>query len=280
MSFNFSTKAGTLNLLQDRIKGAKIAPLVFFNVEKWSNDNEKCIQIVRNEIKEETLIVRSSCKREDGAEASNAGAFLSILNVNAGDLNNSINKVIQSYGDICLGDEILIQPMLNNVVYSGVAFSHDPNTCSPYRIVTWSKGENTEAVTGGHGGETWQQAALSKVQPPKHLIPVIGLIEELLDIFNNDPIDCEFAITRENGKDVLWLLQVRPLLLAKESESNHDQFVRLECIQDKVESGMGSSPFLMGKRTVYGVMPDWNPAASIVIVQGFNYRFYLGLSKT
>jgi len=266
MKYSFSTKAGTLNLLQKEVRSAQIAPLVFFSVKKWLDDNEKCIQTVGRRIKEKSLIVRSSCKREDGSESSNAGAFLSIANVNSSNLIGSVEKVIKSYGEVCLDDEVLIQPMLDNVVYSGVAFSHDPNTCSPYRVITWSKGSDTEKVTGGHGGETWQQAALSKVQPPKHLVSVIALIEELLGMFNNQPIDCEFAITNEGDKDnILWLLQVRPLLLERESESDQDQFIRLERIQQKVEKGMSLKPFLMGKKTVYGVMPDWNPAEIIGI---------------
>ena len=56
-------------------------------------------------------------------------------------------------------DQVLIQPMLRNVIRSGVAFSHDPNTCSPYRIVSWSDGNDTTKVTGGVSGRTWQQAA-------------------------------------------------------------------------------------------------------------------------
>ena len=29
--------------------------------------------------------------------------------------------------------------MLENVIRSGVAFSHDPNTCSPYRVINWNE---------------------------------------------------------------------------------------------------------------------------------------------
>ena len=49
--------------------------------------------------------------------------------------------------------------MLEDVNFSGVAFSHDPNTCSPYRIINWSMGSDTSSVTGGKQGEIWQQAA-------------------------------------------------------------------------------------------------------------------------
>ena len=51
--------------------------------------------------------------------------------------------------------------------------------------------------------------------------------------------------------------------MTKEPESEVVQFNRLKCIHEKVERGMHPHPFLMGSRTVFGVMPDWNPAEMI-----------------
>jgi hypothetical protein len=162
-------------------------------------------------------------------------------------------------------DEVLIQPMLCNVARAGVAFTHDPNTCSPYRVVNWSEGRNTAAVTGGMGGRTWQQASVSPYAPPPELAGVIKLLEELLALFGDKPIDCEFAVTNDNGRDVLWLLQARRLVLPHAPESVDVQGARLRSIQQKVARGMLPHPFLRGRRTVYGVMPDWNPAEIIGI---------------
>ena len=265
MSYTFSTKAGTLNLLQGKLSSAAIAPLVFFTVADWQKDNNGYMRMVEAKLGLGPWIVRSSCKREDNVETSNAGAFLSLLNISREDLQNAINEVIKSYGDVCLDDEVLIQPMLEAVTRSGVAFSHDPNTCAPYRVITWSEGSDTTIVTGGKGGKTWQQAALSPVPPPNRLAPVISLLKELISIFGEQPVDCEFAVTSGKSGDILWLLQARPLLLSREPESNEKQKERLERIYEKVERGMGIHPFLMGKKTAYGVMPDWNPAEIIGI---------------
>jgi len=152
------------------------------------------------------------------------------------------------------------------VIRSGVAFSHDPNTCSPYRVVNWVEGEDTAAVTGGMGGRTWQQAANSPQSVPEKHKGVVALLDELLELFGNIPVDCEFASTRENGdEEVLWLLQARPLILTQQPETPQTQADRLKCIYDKVQRGMQSHPFLKGRRTVYGVMPDWNPAEIVGI---------------
>ena len=177
-----------------------------------------------------------------------------------------MEQVIASYGGAVGTDEVLIQPMLNGVVRSGVAFSHDPNTCAPYRVVNWSEGADTVAVTSGMGGRVWHQAANSVAQPNPVVAPVIGLLNELLALFGELPLDCEFAVTRDKGHgDVLWLLQARRLILRHIPETPEDQAVRLDALQRKVARGMQSHPFLMGRRTVYGVMPDWNPAEIVGI---------------
>lgn len=265
MPLAFATKAGTLATLQGVLKSARVAPLQVFTVAEWQADRRACLPRVFRHLGTGPWIVRSSCGREDSAESSNAGAFLSIPNVNANDLEAAVEQVIAAYGEAHAADEVLIQPMLTRVVRSGVAFSQDPNTCAPYRVVNWSDGSDTAAVTGGLGGRVWQQAANSAVSPTPTLAPVVALIDELLALFGGVPLDCEFAVTREGGEEVLWLLQARPLILSDVPESPEAQAVRLDAIQRKVARGMQPHPFLMGRRTVYGVMPDWNPAEIVGI---------------
>jgi hypothetical protein len=265
MNLSFSTKASTLTALQGVLKTAHIAPLRVFTVAQWRADRRVCLAEIADVLGNGPWIVRSSCGREDCAQHSNAGAFLSIPNVEANGLESSVEKVISAYGQPQDTDEVLIQPMLTQVVRSGVAFSHDPNTCAPYRVVNWSEGSDTAAVTGGMGGRVWQQAANSAVPPAPTFAPIVALLDELLSLFCYVPLDCEFAVTREAVGEVLWLLQARPLVLSGVAESNAAQAARLESIQHKVARGMQPHPFLMGRRTVYGVMPDWNPAEIVGI---------------
>ena len=265
MSMVFSTKAGTLLSLDGVLKSAQIASISAFTVHEWQSIRDGCVESVEKKLGEGPWIVRSSCGREDGADVSNAGAFLSIPNVLGEGLPLAIEEVIAAYGVADPKDEVLVQPMLNNVVRSGVAFSHDPNTNAPYRTVNWSDGCDTATVTGGAGGKVWQQAAQCPETPDSVHSAVITLIDELLELFGNTPVDCEFAVTIENGEEVLWLLQARPLILAAKPESVAAQTARLTRVQDQVARGMNAHPFLMGKRTVYGVMPDWNPAEIVGI---------------
>lgn len=266
MNLSFSTKAGTLTALQGVLKTARIAPLQAFTLAQWQADRSGCLSGVAGSLRGGSWIVRSSCGREDGSTHSNAGAFLSIPDVDGSRLESAVEEVIAAYGEAHPNDEVLIQPMLTQVVRSGVAFSHDPNTCAPYRVVNWSEGSDTAAVTaGGMGGRVWQQAAGSTVLPPPNLAPIVAMLDELLALFGKVPLDCEFAVTREPEGEVLWLLQARPLLLPGVPESDAVQAARLESIQQKVTRGMQPHPFLMGRNTVYGVMPDWNPAEIVGI---------------
>jgi hypothetical protein len=265
MTLSFSTKAGTLAAVQGVLNTARIAPLRVFTVAQWQADRSVCMSGIASSLGAGPWIVRSSCGREDGATHSNAGAFLSIPDVVAAGLESAVEQVIAAYGEAQPTDEVLIQPMLTQVVRSGVAFSHDPNICAPYRVVNWVEGSDTAAVTGGMGGRVWQQAAHSPVPTTPTLAPIIALLDELLTLFGNVPLDCEFAVTREEEGEVLWLLQVRPLILFGAPELEAVQAARLENIQRKVARGMQPHPFLMGRRTVYGVMPDWNPAEIVGI---------------
>jgi hypothetical protein len=266
MNLSFSTKAGTLAALQRVLKTARIAPLHVFTVTQWQADRSVCLSGIAGSLGTGPWIVRSSCGREDGATSSNAGVFLSIPNVEAASLESAVEQVIASYGEAQPTDEVLIQPMLTQVVRSGVAFSHDPNTCAPYRVVNWSEGGDTAAVTGGGmGGRVWQQAANSAVAPAPIFVSVVFLLDELLALFGKVPLDCEFAVTLEAGGEVLWLLQARPLVLSGVPEPEATQAARLESIQRKVARGMQPHPFLIGRRTAYGVMPDWNPAEIVGI---------------
>lgn len=263
MPLQFFTKAKTLQSLQEILKTGRVSPLTFFSVGQWRKDPKKNEQEISKIIGPGPWIVRSSCAREDGIVASHAGAFLSIPNVSAPQLAEAVKRVVESYGKASHEDEVLIQPMLQNVIRSGVAFSHDPTTCAPYRTVSWSEGADTSRVTGGQGGQTWQQAAQSPYPPPSEISGVLALLEEVCERFGEIPLDIEFALTREAGGEVLWLLQARPLVLREAPEELGTQGRRLEILEKKVRAGMKTHPFLIGQRSVYGVMPDWNPAEII-----------------
>jgi phosphohistidine swiveling domain-containing protein len=262
--FHFSTKAGTLESLNGRLKSAALVPQVHFPVAEWAADRSGILEQVERTFGDRTLVVRSSCKREDSEQASFAGAFLSLLDVQASDVERAVDQVVEAYGEAEAGDQVLVQTMLSGVVRAGVAFSHEPSTGAPYRIINWTEDGDTTAATSGKDVRTWQQAALSEIEPPAELQSVLGLTEELLEIADGRPVDLEFAIAPdEGGNETLWLLQVRPLILQSGPQSSERQKQLLDDVEKFVDRSMRPHPFVKGAQTVFGVMPDWNPAEII-----------------
>lgn len=258
------SKAGALSHLRDALTTAQIAPMVTVDWSTWKHYGVQALTSLDKNLPP-PWIVRSSCTKEDDVASSQAGHYLSILHVSQPDLAESVERVFASYAPSEDADEVLIQSMLRDVVRSGVAFSHCPNTCSPYRVINWTDGDSTTIVTSGEGGRTWQGAAARALDlAPDHLKSVVALLNELLVFFDGMPIDCEYAITRdESGADCLWLLQVRPLILPRLPMPVISQTRLLSRIESKVARSMVPHPFLLGCRTIYGVMPDWNPAEII-----------------
>ncbi len=219
----FSTKARSLEALGDSLASARILPLVHFTYREWQEERGLCQLRTLQALGSHPLIVRSSCGREDGLHQSNAGAFLSLPNVLPAELAAAVDQVMASYGTPEPSDEVLIQPMLRDVIRAGVAFSHDPNTAAPYRVVNWTEGADTAAVTAGRGGRTYQCAAAAASRLVE-VAPVLDMVEELVARFDAQPVDCEFAVTSmPDGSEQLWLLQVRPLVLDRPVQNEREQ---------------------------------------------------------
>ena len=96
MSLRFSSKARTLDTLKGVLEKARIAPVHAFSVADWRSDRQACLASMMKDLDTTLLIVRSSCGREDGAESSNAGAFLSLPNVNTEGLEKAVDRVVPS----------------------------------------------------------------------------------------------------------------------------------------------------------------------------------------
>lgn len=232
---------------------------------EWRLHKEKVLQALREAHWIETpLIVRSSAKNEDTQEESMAGKFTSVLNVNGREeIEAAINRVIASYGDFDGDNQVLLQPMLRNVRMSGVAFSIDPNNGGNYIVINYDDSTGaTDAVTSGSGGglKTFYYFKGSDKKAEEPLDRVIGLVRELEILFDTQKLDLEFAIDEQ---DELYLLQVRPLVVKAQPPLPEEQREVLKRISSIVLKSKGHKPFLYGERTVYGVMPDWNPAEII-----------------
>lgn len=258
----FLTKAKTLSLLEKYVTKSTILPQLCFSVSELVEYPAK----VKNQILErfhEPLIVRSSALNEDTIIESQAGKYLSVPNVLPKDVISAMTKVMNSYVDNNPHNEILIQPMLENIYMSGVLFTIDPNTGGNYFLVNYDMSGSTYSVTSGlgHDLQIYYHFHGHKCDN-QFFIKLFDQALELMRLLNQRALDIEFAIT---SSFELYLLQVRPLVIKKEIVDYERQREYLRQIQSFLERQMTVDPFLGGNKTIYGVMPDWNPAEMIGI---------------
>lgn len=262
----FGTKAETLAHLSSKVTTAVVLPQICFTVAQW-NDSRPAIlnEIESNGWFKIPLIVRSSARAEDTVSSSLAGHFCSILDVLGKDaVLEAVGKVIASYESNSPDEQVLLQPLVQHVSLSGVAFSFDPNTGSPYIVINYDdQSASTETVTSG-GSAQQKNFYYFKHSPTSHIAgplqKIISLVYELEGLLKSDCLDIEFAMNKEG---ILYLLQCRPLKRFSCSQVSVDLQPTLAHIESKIRCLQSVHPYLLGTTSVFGVMPDWNPAEII-----------------
>lgn len=86
-------------------------------------------------------------------------------------------------------------------------------------------------------------------------------LKELELFFDQENLDVEFAFTQGG----LYILQVRALCLSGTPMDKDMQKKELERIKARICREQSQKPFLCGRKTIYSVMTDWNPAEMIGI---------------
>lgn len=257
------TKAGMLAYLRNNLKNINILPIYTVKRALYNESKEKILDDIKIFSNGNTLIFRSSSLNEDTCDYSNAGKYETVLSVKPYDdsIEDAIEKVYMSY----LSDrdeEILVQPMLDGgVVKSGVIFTKDIDTGADYYIVNYSMGNNTAVVTGGGNQKIYSYVQYRYSQNDSSDIDMENLIKDcnkISEFLKNDALDIEFAIMDDG---TIYILQVRPIARGKkENLKIVDLQYALKRIYKKIEKLSKPHPFLLGRTTYFGVMPDWNPA--------------------
>ncbi len=286
--FVLDTKANTLRRLQSMVTESTILDQHTFTVEDWEDDYDAICETISATFEGDPVIVRSSALSEDSWDESNAGRFESVLDVPSDDttsLSNAIEQVIDSYHDDNPENQVLVQPMIDDVNQSGVVMTRSLDTASPYYVINYdATTESTESVTDGTG-EHLQTTIVRKdvaheaktvienlrsdnnndrPQYPSDLSlePLLTAVRELEELIGHDSLDVEFTI---DSFDEVYVLQARPMTIdpAENTVDDEKLFETLEQSRAEFLSSQNSPPMVFGDRTIYGVMPDWNPAEII-----------------
>ena len=266
--FEFGTKAETLQRVATRIKCARVLDLVCCTVADWQADPGRVLQRIVRELPPGRLAIRSSAIAEDGARASLAGAFDSVLNVPSRDtaaLRGAIARVVASMSGNPR-DQVLVQPMLEQVAASGVLMTYDLVHGAPYFVINFDdETGRTDSVTAGQGVHkalrVYRDADPTYIQSSR-VARFVALGRELEKVCGNQPLDIEFALTRDGS---LVLLQVRRIVANRAWHPVTERRVSRQLVfaEAFVRECAAPRPGLLGRRTILAVMPDWNPAEII-----------------
>ena len=268
MNYEFGTKAETLEVLKK--VGFNVPPLYYFSLAEWEDDSASIVKAVQQFFHgiDGNIIVRSSSVAEDSSEASHAGAFESIMNINPGcqsEVRKAIEAVFASY-DGSAEDQVLIQPMVQNIEASGVIMTRCLQDGSPYYVVNYDdESGKTDSITGGTGvsktiyiykGVSEGDFDSSRVRM------MMSLVRELEIVFPGVPLDIEFALNKDQ---VMHLFQVRRICTCQNWKPDVESIVsdKISFVEQYVSQYLKRRAGVFGERSMLGVMPDWNPAEII-----------------
>lgn len=262
----FQTKGKNLENLQTRLKSAKILPLILTSLEELEKNQVKILEKI-DQLKTTKLIIRSSSKSEDSLKSSNAGAFLSLANIDTNKKEDLLKALFEVGNSMpSKKDEILIQPCLLDIELCGVGFSVDKDNFSPYFCLQYDENGSNSSITDGSAksAKSYYHYRENLTFKDEKIKQIIELIKELEKLYECEFLDVEFAFARIDGKSELFCLQVRPLIMQeKENLSNALPKEALKRFHKRFVSLQDPRPRVLGKKALFGVMPDWNPAEII-----------------
>lgn len=269
--FVLGTKAQTLARLEPMVRHSRIGAQVVVTLGEWSLDREVCLRRVAQLLGTDRLAVRSSAREEDGFMASGAGQFESVLDVDGSDpaaLAAAIERVAASYPTRGNAQQILVQRMVGDVAFSGVAMTRTLSYGAPYRVINYEAlAGATDGVTSGRAGNLrmlylHRDIALLPRQAPAGMAQLLMALREIEELVGHDSLDIEFAVSPAGEVHVF---QARPIAVNHERWAGSDARIAqsLQIAADAFRRLQKAGPFTLGRDTVFSVMTDWNPAEMI-----------------
>jgi len=260
-------KSAALKALAPRLQKATVPEFLTLPCTQLHKQLDGFVQQVM-QLGGSSYAVRSDAWLEDQAEGSQAGHFLTLLDVSANHLKSSIQQVAQSLPGHPL-DQVMVQCMVSTIALAGVASTHRISDGAPWYCIELAAGDSA-AVTAGRAqgrmyGVARAQASLCLRKgelEPQVALP-LALLHELEAIRPGCAFEIEFVLTPSPEQWHIHLLQCRPIAAQacwplQSTEITTCSLPSLAALQqpDLCAQVLGSS-------TLYTLMSDWNPAELI-----------------
>ncbi|MFC1668886.1 PEP/pyruvate-binding domain-containing protein [Spirochaetota bacterium] len=222
-------KARGLNLL---IKSGLAVPRGFVITDTGSDKFPRDLRKYHESLKAESVAVRSSAMKEDGAELSAAGQYETFLGIDSHDnlvkaiddcIGSAKNKRVSAYNKTLGQDNneenvaVIIQEMVDAVT-AGVLFTADPVSLSRgHLVIEAARGLGVNVVDGKTGTVQYKvdrnTGEIKGNGSPENILNHNQIhelykgalkVEKLYDM----PVDIEWAV---DGQGKVWWLQARPI---------------------------------------------------------------------
>jgi len=265
----FSSKANVLEYLKEKISESKIEKMFYFSINEWDKKSQEILENISTNFHSELVIIRSSAIGEDSIIKSEAGNYLSVQNIDSMSkhkLKSAVSKVIKSYlekENRNSKNQILVQKQTPSIITSGVIFTKSINVGSPYYIINFDDGVVTDSVTKGEAADLVKIFRYVKPQKiPSKWKQLIKAVQEIERIVGTNLLDIEFGINTNNE---IIIFQVRPLTSTKSLEVQNLKNGLIKSLEKNKKSFIKfqKSSSLIGNKTIFSDMSDWNPAEII-----------------
>lgn len=269
-AYIFTNKGQTLCDLREKLTLFQVPSLMLVSRSEWQSNRESILCNVASSFEGKSVAVRSASEQEDTQFSSNAGAFESVLNILADDHESICRAVATVYGSYEKSDStdlVIIQEMVADISVAGVVFTHELNTGAPYYVVNYDDASGTTTgVTSGEG--EYSNRILYVARKSLHLLrsprfqKLLYAVQELEAEVGSNCLDIEFAVDFHLN---FYLLQVRPISTTSQWSLHLPGIIEIELavIEKFLRNKWGKSSGILGNRTVFSQMSDWNPVEMI-----------------
>ena len=236
---------------------------------EWRENQADCVARIQKQFFSVPVAVRSSKHNESDGGIGHAGRYRSLGPVNPirrGSLISAVNAVFESYGETHHADEVLIQTWVagaaavlgvtsaNSTSFAGTA------ALSYYVGDATHRANATNAITAGWTNvQRFWLTQNTKPSPhwPSAVRRGFALLATLESTLERTALELEIALDHRGR---LRLLQVGPstrVSVNTRPAALESRWRKIEIAYDQRAQPRAEE---LGRRTLFGLMPDWNPA--------------------
>ena len=281
----FKNKAQNLEFINSyNIDNVEVPKFIFFDVKDWNKNKKKLIEKINKKLIKK-ICIRSSYYKEDSSKSSLAGKFDSFIDIenNKKYIVDSIENLINQYRafdpkkKFFLKNYFIVQNYIKSSICSGVITNYSLSDGAPYYSINYNDLSNsTLSVTAGDKDSFRvlhvSRDSIENIRSLKFK-RIIDAVKKIEKIYNYKPVDIEFAV----GKNFkVYILQIRPIsTVFKWKLINKNKFQSLLNENENKYQKIKKRNIEYGKKAVFGLMPDWNPAEIIGFQPNlFSYSLY------